>query len=202
MSMEEFRSEQLAAGNWAVVKAISSWSLLDEIPYLPNTQWNSSTEHQPSQDEQCLAAAGINCQAPKTFHPGCLEKVVALFQLIHQSDVTLGTMPPETPVVTLMNGTHVLVSNCISDSFVHDHLESLTLMPDHEEFKPEVLSVQITPAAFVLPLERQIFPSFSIRFVSKGVGQQSLLIDLSLGSANLDQKQPAIENPGKRIDLV
>lgn len=32
MSMEEFRSEQLVAGNWAVVRAIGCWSLLDEIP--------------------------------------------------------------------------------------------------------------------------------------------------------------------------
>lgn len=106
-------------------------------------------------------------------------------------------MPPQTPVVTLMIGTHVLVSNCISDASVHDHLESLTLIPDHKNFKPEVLSVQITPAAFVPPHERQLFPSFSIRFVSKGVGQlvQWLLIDLSLGSANLDQKQPSDRKP-------
>lgn len=76
------------------------------------------------------------------------QKVVALLQAIHQSDVTLGTMPPKTPVVTLMIGTHVLVSNCISASSVHDHLESLTPMPDHKKFKPEVLSVQITHAAF------------------------------------------------------
>ena len=60
----------------------------------------------------------------------------------------MGTLPPDKPVVTLMIGTHVLVSNCISASSVHDHLEFLTQMPDHKKFKPEVLSVQITYAAF------------------------------------------------------
>lgn len=58
------------------------------------------------------------------------------------------------------------------------------------------------------PLERQLLLSFNIPFVCKVVGQlapQGLLIDLSLGSTNLDQRLKnnlAIENPGKRIDLV
>lgn len=53
------------------------------------------------------------------------------------------------------------------------------------------------------PLERQLLLSFDILFVCKGA--QELLIDLSLGSTNLDQRLKnnlAIENPGKRIDLV
>ncbi len=57
------------------------------------------------------------------------------------------------------------------------------------------------------PLERQLLLSFNIPFVDRGVGQlaQGLPIDLSLGSTNLDQRfqnMIAIENPGKRIDLV
>lgn len=56
-------------------------------------------------------------------------------------------------------------------------------------------------------LERELFLFFNFLLVQRGVGQlaQVLPIDKFLGFINLDQRfknKIAIENPGKRIDLV